>query len=51
MNSLTSSPSSSIQSSVSEEPFTPFHWLLVLGFPPSLAAHVLAPDTFQADDV
>lgn len=30
-------------------PLTPFRWLLLLGFPPAIAAHILAPDVFSAD--
>lgn len=31
----------------SPEPLTPFRWLVLLGFPPEVAAHILAPETFQ----
>lgn len=34
-----------------DQPLTPFRWLLLLGFPPDVAAHIMAPDVFRADGV
>ena len=33
------------------QPLTPFRWLLLLGFPPDVAAHIMAPDVFSAGGV
>ena len=29
------------------QPLTPFRWLLLLGFPPDVAAHIMAPEVFS----
>jgi len=34
-----------------DQPLTPFRWLLLLGFPPDVAAHIMAPDVFIVDRV
>lgn len=34
--------------SSSPEPLTPFRWLILLGFPPEVAAHILEPEVFGA---
>lgn len=34
-----------------DQPLTPFRWLLLLGFPPDVAAHIMAPDVFSAGGV
>ena len=36
---------------VHDQPLTPFRWLLLLGFPPDVAAHIMAPEVFSADGV
>lgn len=35
-------------SSQPDESLTPFRWLVLLGFPPDVAAHILAPEVFCA---
>ncbi|HTJ78022.1 MAG TPA: hypothetical protein VL357_03425 [Rariglobus sp.] len=32
---------------IRRQPITSFRWLLLLGIPPAIAAHLLAPDVFQ----
>ncbi|MBC8041169.1 MAG: hypothetical protein H7Y06_11550 [Opitutaceae bacterium] len=32
-----------------DQPLTPFRWLLLLGFPPDVAAHIIAPEVFTID--
>ena len=30
-----------------DQPLTPFRWLLLLGFPADVAAHIMAPEVFS----
>lgn len=34
-------------SAENDQPLTPFRWLLLLGFPPDVAAHIMAPEVFS----
>jgi len=49
--SLASSSASQTAAAENDQPLTPFRWLLLLGFPPDVAAHIMAPDVFRADGV